>query len=433
MTLEKAKYDRTHDCFLQLGHFPVINEEVKRDLPEESHAGYFQLVLPASWYEDEQGECYPPEIFEGQAFSSASTTMTEKEIQNLRKKRKGRKKTPQNGNFSGKPICIILAGTGEHGFSRRGQFLAYPLAESGVASIILESPFYGLRKPKHQWGSKLKQLSDLPILGRATIEEARSLIKWIKEHTSFGPIILTGTSMGGLHAAMTASLTPIEVGAVSWLGPTSAAPVFTHGALSGSVDWMAMCRDVTEGKVDFDANYPAGYVESIAFDPENRIEKGLRAYEKEVIEDVQAFIQRDDVNIPRQLKLVAHEELEKASERLDARVEDLHDSEVESDESVNGLESSFKIAQHQITRFLHLTNLLHVPPPLRPEAVTFVAAMYDQYVPPPLQEEEWQSVLQRWKGAKLRWMTGGHVSATLWPLETENHKATILNCIETLK
>ncbi len=44
--------------------------------------------------------------------------------------------------------------------------------------------------------------------------------------------MLSGTSMGGLHAAMVASLTPAPVGVVSWLGPPSAAPVFTRGVLA---------------------------------------------------------------------------------------------------------------------------------------------------------------------------------------------------------
>lgn len=32
-----------------------------------------------------------------------------------------------------------------------------PLAEQGVASLILEGPFYGQRRPANQIGSKLRQ------------------------------------------------------------------------------------------------------------------------------------------------------------------------------------------------------------------------------------------------------------------------------------
>jgi hypothetical protein len=37
------------------------------------------------------------------------------------------------------------------GFWRRRQMMAKPLLkEGGIASVILENPFYGLRKPKDQ-------------------------------------------------------------------------------------------------------------------------------------------------------------------------------------------------------------------------------------------------------------------------------------------
>lgn len=41
-----------------------------------------------------------------------------------------------------KPICLQLAGTGDHFFWRRKAFMADPLLkEAGIASIILENPF----------------------------------------------------------------------------------------------------------------------------------------------------------------------------------------------------------------------------------------------------------------------------------------------------
>jgi pimeloyl-ACP methyl ester carboxylesterase len=70
-------------------------------------------------------------------------------------------------------------------------------------------------------------VSDLPTLGRVTIDEAKALIDFIERSGEFGPIVLTGNSMGGLHSAMTAALTPShELGVVSWLGPPTADHVF---------------------------------------------------------------------------------------------------------------------------------------------------------------------------------------------------------------
>ncbi|XP_013788028.1 protein ABHD18-like [Limulus polyphemus] len=45
-----------------------------------------------------------------------------------------------------RPVCLHLAGTGDHYFWRRRTLLARPLLkESGIASIILENPFYILQ------------------------------------------------------------------------------------------------------------------------------------------------------------------------------------------------------------------------------------------------------------------------------------------------
>ena len=42
-----------------------------------------------------------------------------------------------------RPIVVLLAGTGEHGFHRRHQTVAIPLAKAGVACIVHESAYYG--------------------------------------------------------------------------------------------------------------------------------------------------------------------------------------------------------------------------------------------------------------------------------------------------
>ena len=47
-----------------------------------------------------------------------------------------------------------------------------------VATLSLESPYYGARKPAGQSGSKLQRVSDLLMLGRATIEESLFLLAW---------------------------------------------------------------------------------------------------------------------------------------------------------------------------------------------------------------------------------------------------------------
>ena len=51
-----------------------------------------------------------------------------------------------------------------------------------------------------------------------------------------GPLVVGGVSMGGLHAAMVAALTPFPVGTASLVGPPSAVPVFTSVAVWSGLD-----------------------------------------------------------------------------------------------------------------------------------------------------------------------------------------------------
>ncbi len=52
----------------------------------------------------------------------------------------------------------------------------------GVASLILESPYYGARRPPNQKGSKLRYVSDLLALGWATIFESVHLLHYMDSH-----------------------------------------------------------------------------------------------------------------------------------------------------------------------------------------------------------------------------------------------------------
>ena len=58
------------------------------------------------------------------------------------------------------------------------------------------SPFYGQRRPLLQHGAKLLCVSDLLLLGSATIEEARSLLHWLDSEEGFGKMGVCGLSMG---------------------------------------------------------------------------------------------------------------------------------------------------------------------------------------------------------------------------------------------
>ncbi|GKV25783.1 hypothetical protein SLEP1_g35176 [Rubroshorea leprosula] len=93
-----------------------------------------------------------------------------------------------------------VPGTGDHTFERRLR-LGGPLLKENIATMVLES--------------------DLLLLGRATIEEARSLSHWLHSEAGFGKMGVCGLSMG-VHAAMVGSLHPIPVATLPFLLPHSA-------------------------------------------------------------------------------------------------------------------------------------------------------------------------------------------------------------------
>ncbi len=86
--------------------------------------------------------------------------------------------TSIDGDNASVPLCLQLAGTGDHYFWKRRMFMGRPLAQEGIASLIIENPFYGARKPREQFGSSLLHVTDLFVLGAAISMESAVLLKW---------------------------------------------------------------------------------------------------------------------------------------------------------------------------------------------------------------------------------------------------------------
>jgi len=163
------------------------------------------------------------------------------------------------GAGRGSDGCVVhLAGTGDHGPARR-LALAAPLADARwtarraaaphhhhprrpIAAVILESPFYGSRRPPGQAGAKLGRVSDLLALGRATVEEALALLAWAAggSGADFSRLGVAGLSMGGVHAGMVAGLAPGPLACAPLLAPRSAAAAFCDGALWPATAWRPL-------------------------------------------------------------------------------------------------------------------------------------------------------------------------------------------------
>lgn len=139
-----------------------------------------------------------------------------------------------------RPVCIQLAGTGDHFFWRRRTLMARPMIkEAGMASLLLENPYYGYRKPKDQLRSSLKNVSDLFVMGGALILESTVLLRWLQRE-GYWPLGMTGISMGGYMASLAVTNWPKPIPLVPCLSWSTASSVFTTGVLSRAVNWTEL-------------------------------------------------------------------------------------------------------------------------------------------------------------------------------------------------
>lgn len=147
-----------------------------------------------------------------------------------------------------RPIVFHFAGTGDQNYWRRRLLLAKPLlSEHSVASLILENPFYGARKPKNQTRSNLNQVKDLFVMGGCLVTEALALMNWC-ERLGFGPFLLTGLSMGGHMASLASTVWPKPLAVVPCLSWTTAGPTFTRGVMAKSIPWEVLHKQYFENK-----------------------------------------------------------------------------------------------------------------------------------------------------------------------------------------
>eukprot|EP00050_Salpingoeca_kvevrii_P001679 m.176457 g.176457 ORF g.176457 m.176457 type:complete len:376 (+) comp10430_c0_seq5:2710-3837(+) len=143
--------------------------------------------------------------------------------------------------------CIHLAGTGDHFFWRRRQFLALPLASQGISSVILENPYYGPRRPPQQRRSRLLRVSDLMIMGASLAMEAEAIFAWLTEQ-GYSRLGISGVSLGGHMASLAACVSPRQVALIPCLSSQRSAHVFTDGIYGEKVAWDILQEQIEEGR-----------------------------------------------------------------------------------------------------------------------------------------------------------------------------------------
>ncbi|XP_005463176.2 protein ABHD18 isoform X1 [Oreochromis niloticus] len=193
------KTEELADCHVQEGFFiSPLEHLVPGILPQEAIKARFQFIVPKRWQKN-------------------------------------------------RPVCIHLAGTGDHFFWRRRTLMARPMIkEAGMASLLLENPYcsltdaaHGYRKPRDQLRSSLKNVSDLFVMGGALILESTVLLRWL-EREGYWPLGMTGISMGGYMASLAVTNWPKPIPLIPCLSWSTASSVFTTGVLSKAVNWTQL-------------------------------------------------------------------------------------------------------------------------------------------------------------------------------------------------
>ena len=148
---------------------------------------------------------------------------------------------PRDWNLSTR-ICVHLAATGDAGYEGRHRLLGVPLLAHGIGSIILENPFYGVRRPANQKGTYIDTVSQLWLMGMTAAAEARVILGWLKDQ-GFTRLGVSGISMGGQITSHVAALHPDPLAVCACIAPHCASPVFLDGVLSRYTNWSALDSD----------------------------------------------------------------------------------------------------------------------------------------------------------------------------------------------
>ncbi|MEN8112791.1 MAG: alpha/beta hydrolase family protein [Actinomycetota bacterium] len=142
--------------------------------------------------------------------------------------------TPADGTDQ---MVVMMAAWNEH--DSRARFgIARRLARRGIGSLVLENPYYGIRRPTDVDGQPIQTVSDFFLMGIGAVAEGRTLLATIRDD-GYVPGV-TGYSMGGNIAALVSSTMPFPVATAPLAASYSPSPVYLDGALRGGIAWDAL-------------------------------------------------------------------------------------------------------------------------------------------------------------------------------------------------
>ncbi len=135
--------------------------------------------------------------------------------------------------------AVVIAGSREEGFGMRQSIYGPLVTGAGTDVLILESPFYGVRRLPALNTSSLPTVSQQILLNLALVEESRALAAWLLDRR-YARVGVAGYSMGGTVAALVGATVDAPLALSVLAAGLSSAPVLTEHMLSWSVDYKAL-------------------------------------------------------------------------------------------------------------------------------------------------------------------------------------------------
>ncbi|XP_066089472.1 protein ABHD18 isoform X2 [Saccopteryx bilineata] len=343
---------------------------------------------------------------------------------------------PREWNSKYRPVCIHLAGTGDHYYWRRRTLMARPMIkEARMASLLLENPYYGCRKPKDQIRSSLKNVSDLFVMGGALVLESAALLHWL-EREGYGPLGMTGISMGGHMASLAVSNWPKPMPLIPCLSWSTASGVFTTGVLSKSINWRELEKQYYTQTVYEEIIHMLEYCGTDSFKMGQEFVKHFPS-STDKLANLKLVSRTLNLDVTDQVVSSNPAECRKSSETpFRATSEGLLLQDTSKMECFSPTLSAGKsshtscnpqsyhlLSQEQRRKNLQKESLLfmkgvmdectHVANfsvPVDPSLIIVVQAKEDAYIP----RTGVRSLQEIWPGCEIRYLEGGHISAYLF-------------------
>ncbi|XP_064306553.1 protein ABHD18 isoform X4 [Phalacrocorax carbo] len=309
------------------------------------------------------------------------------------------------------------------------------IKEACMASLLLENPYYGCRKPKDQLRSCLKNVSDLFVMGGALVLESAVLLHWL-EREGYGPLGMTGISMGGHMASLAVTNWPKPLPLIPCLSWSTASAVFTTGVLSKAVNWRELEKQYFTHTV-----YEEEIIQMLEYCGTDSFKMGqdfVKNFPDSVdsLEDVDVTSRMFDLGSPNQTvsKEAVHSfttnrsTLSASSERLfiqDAPkmqyINQTFSTSSNSNKNVTNPQGhrinkrKSDTLQRESLRFMkgvmdECTHVANFSVPVDPSLIIVVQAKEDAYIP----RTGVRSLQEIWPGCEIRYLDGGHISAYLF-------------------